>query len=132
MCRTYSLCHDGNARLSVGKGLSKYTVRIHTSIGDPNYFKMSRCAPDRNNVRPSFIESTSQQSDSLNRSDQSPPGPPTPHYNTALLTELGAKERHLKELYDAVKECPALVDAVVLAKIWVKQRSLDKVCSFVE
>ena len=36
-------------------------------------------------------------------------------------------ERHLKELYDLTQDCPAVADAVMLAKIWIKQRGLEKV-----
>ena len=108
--------------------MSKYTIRVHTSIADSNYFKMSRLSPDRNNVRPDFLESTDHQSDLQNQSDQSLPGPPTPHYNATLLMELGAMERHLKELYDVTQQCPAVVDAVMLSKIWLKQRGLENVC----
>ena len=108
--------------------MSKYTVRIHASIGDPDYFKPSRLAPDRNNVRPSFLDPKGHKPDLQSQSDQSTPGPPTPHYNTALLMELGAMERHLKELYDMTQECPSAVDAIMLSKIWIKQRGLEKVC----
>ena len=111
-----------------GKGVSKYAIRIHTSIADPNFFKWSRFAPDRNNVRPNFLNpETRHQSDSQNLPDQSIPGPPTPHYNAALLSELGAMERHLKELYNMTQECPSVIDAVMLSKIWIKQRGLEKV-----
>lgn len=108
--------------------MSKYTIRIHTSVADPHYFKWSRFAPDRNNVRPNFLQPESHhQSVSQNPSDQSALGPPTPHYNAALLSELGAMERHLKELYDMTQECPSVIDAIMLSKIWIKQRGLEKV-----
>lgn len=54
-------------------------------------------------------------------------GPPTPHYNAALLVELGARERHLKELFVCAQECPSLVEAVLLCKIWATQRRLNEV-----
>lgn len=109
--------------------MSKYAIRIHTSIAEPGYFKWSKLAPDHNNVRPNFLNSQSRhhQSDLQNQSDQLAPGPPTPHYNVALLGELGAMERHLKELYDMTQECPSVVDAILLSKIWIKQRGLEKV-----
>ena len=118
--------------LIAGKGVSKYAIRIYTSIADPHYFKWSRFLPDRNNVRSTNSlrpESHLHQSDSQNQSDQSAlqGPPPTPPYNTALLSELGAMERHLKELYDMTQECPSVVDAIMLSKIWIQQRGLEKV-----
>ena len=116
--------------LTVGKAVSKYTIRIHTSVADPHYFKWSKFTPDRNNIRSTFLHQESRhQSDSSsqNQSDQSAPGLPTPHYNAVLLSELGAMERHLKELYDTTQECPSVVDAIMLSKIWIKQRGLQKV-----
>ena len=61
------------------------------------------------------------------------PLPPTPHYNSTLLRETGAMERHLSEVFSAVQECPAMSDAIVLCKAWLRQRALDQVgsCSFV-
>ena len=53
----------------------------------------------------------------------------TPHYNAQLLEELGARDRHMKEIYSASQECPGLVDAIVLFKVWAKQRGIDKVRS---
>ena len=53
--------------------------------------------------------------------------PATPHYNAHLLTELGARERHLQEIYSASQECLGLADAVILYKVWARQRGLDKV-----
>lgn len=107
-----------------GQQLSKYRIHLHTSVLDPSFFKQSKLAPDRNSVRRSFLSTKSNQPD---QSDESDVGGPTPHYNAALLVELGARERHLKELFLSVQECPAMVDAVVLFKVWARQRGLSKV-----
>ena len=53
--------------------------------------------------------------------------PPTPHYNASLLLELGGRERHLVTLYSALHNSPGLIDAVLLCKVWARQRGLDKV-----
>ncbi len=37
---------------------------------------------------------------------------------------MGALERHLKELHEAMQDCPAIVDATVLFRVWSKQRGL--------
>jgi hypothetical protein len=36
-------------------------------------------------------------------------------------------ERHLKELYDTTQECPSVIDAILLCKIWINQRGFEKV-----
>ena len=114
--------------LLTGKGLSRYTVQLHTAIPDSSYFKHSKLRPDRNNVRRYFLSSTSQAVTS------DPPveftsDPPTPHYNTTILIELGGRERHLQTLYSSIQGSTSLVDAVVLCKVWARQRGLDKVCT---
>ncbi len=107
-----------------GKHLSKYSIRLHTSVLDPDYFKQSKLAPGRNSVRRRFLSPTSIQP---NPSDESDVGAATPHYNAAMLVELGARERHLKELFLSAQECPGLVDAVILFKVWARQRGLSEV-----
>lgn len=109
----------------LGKHLSKYVIRLHTSVLDHTYFKQSKLAPDRNNVRRHFLSSSGSLSE---QTDGSGPDSPTPHYNAALLVELGARDRHLKELFLCAQECPGVVDAVVLYKVWATQRDLNKVC----
>ena len=89
---------------------------------------LTKLGPDRNNVRRTALtqlppEASEHQCDLESDS----PLPPTPHYNATLLREQGAMERHLHDLYAAMHECPAMVDAVILCKIWVKQRGLDQV-----
>jgi len=105
--------------------LSKYSVHLHTSVLDHAYFKVSKLGPDRNNVRLNFLAS--------NGADPSvgeEAGPATPHYNAQFLVEGGGRDRHMKEIYSASQECPGLVDAVVLFKVWAKQRGMDKVRTF--
>ena len=54
--------------------------------------------------------------------------PPTPTYNAILLTEIGAKKRHLEDIFAAIDDCPAIRDAVLLYKVWSRQRCFEKVC----
>lgn len=98
-------------------------MRLHTSILDHTYYKIVKLAPERNNVRRSFLAN----GDHVSPEEEAELGPATPHYNARVLMELGARERHMKEIYAATQECPGLVDAIVLSKIWVKQRGLNKV-----
>ena len=41
-----------------------------------------------------------------------------------VLSDMGAMERHLAEVYAAQQECPAMADAVVLFRVWARQRGL--------
>jgi len=54
--------------------------------------------------------------------------PPTPHYNNALLRDMGSYQRHLHGVYTASQDCVAFADAVMLFKVWLRQRELLKVC----
>lgn len=51
----------------------------------------------------------------------------TPHYNASLLEDMQLL-RHLEELHSAVKACPPLGDAAVLAKVWLRQRGGAATC----
>lgn len=102
---------------------------MHTSIPE-SYFKLSKLSPDRNNVRRevlSDLPNVPVPSDKLQEGDSPLPLPPTPHYNNALVMEMGGLEHHLHLMYSATQECTALADAVVLCKVWARQRGLDQV-----
>jgi len=115
--------------LPAEKNLSKYCIQLHTCIPESSHFKPTKLGPDRNNVRRVALaqlpESPDCQCDPVPDADL--PLPRTPHYNASLLCEQGAMERHLHDLYSAVQECPAIVDAVILSKVWAKQRGMDQV-----
>ena len=51
----------------------------------------------------------------------------TPRYNSALLLEMGSRERHINDLYICILNCPAITDAILLCKVWLKQRGWVKV-----
>ncbi len=115
---------------------SKVAVVLHTSISDDEYFKRSKLTPDHNNVRRYYLSQLPNQSDDVQNSSiefqDSSDDPPTPHYNASLLLELGGRERHLVTLYSALHNSPGLIDAVLLCKVWARQRGLDEVlCSAV-
>jgi len=53
--------------------------------------------------------------------------PATPHYNNALLRDMGCYQRHLSDVHTASQDCEAFADAVMLFKVWLRQRELLKV-----
>jgi len=92
-------------------------INIHTSISDDQFFKRSKLSPDHNNVRLSYLHGYSEEG----------PGPATPLYNSALLQELGGRERHLTRLYACLGNSPRMVEAILLCKVWARQREMDRV-----
>ena len=54
-------------------------------------------------------------------------GTATPHYNGDLVFEMNSKKRHLEEIYTSIEECPNICKAIILYKIWSKQREFNKV-----
>ena len=40
---------------------------------------------------------------------------------------MGAMERHLSEIYTAQQTCPAMVDAIMLFRVWARQREIEQV-----
>ncbi|XP_065909651.1 nucleolar protein 6-like [Dysidea avara] len=92
--------------------VSKYVVQLYPCIPD-GVFKVSKLGPDRNNVR-----DTSAGDGQDN--------PATPHYNNALLRDMGNYQHHLHDMYTASQDCEAFTDAVMLFKVWLRQRELLK------
>ena len=52
--------------------------------------------------------------------------PATPHYNTAMLTDL-VSQRHLEVAREALSDARGVKDGIALLKVWLHQRQLDKV-----
>lgn len=98
-----------------GKVGKKYSLTIHAIIPE-GAFKRVRYIPLRNNVRSNWfdgIETRAVEEIEF----------PTPHYNHGILSDM-LYEEHLRALYNALKECPGMKDAICLFKVWLKQRSL--------
>jgi len=76
-------------------------------------FKESRLAVEKNNVR--LEGEDSELANGL---------PATPHYNNAVLEE-GRALAHLQLLHGHMNACPAMLDALLLLKVWMRQRELD-------
>ena len=47
--------------------------------------------------------------------------------SSLVLGDMGGMERHLSDVYAAQQECPAMADAVVLLRVWARQRGLSQV-----
>ncbi|XP_076350241.1 nucleolar protein 6 Mat89Ba isoform X2 [Tachypleus tridentatus] len=81
------------------------------------YFKPLRFLPRKNNIRPSWFFGTS----STLREDV-----PTPHYNASVLRDLKMVE-NLEYLYQKLESSPGVRDAILMLKVWLHQRNLDKI-----
>jgi U3 small nucleolar RNA-associated protein 22 len=64
-------------------------------------------------VRPSWFEKDTANEEAT----------ATPHYNSSVLMDM-LYESHLKTIYNSLAECSEMRDAICLAKVWLKQRSL--------
>nr|XP_017509913.2 nucleolar protein 6 isoform X2 [Manis javanica] len=100
-----------------GKDERLVTVRLHP-CPPPDFFRLCRLLPSKNNVRSAWYRG------------QSPPGDgspelPTPHYNTWVLQDT-ALESHVQLLSTMLGSALGLKDGVILLKIWLRQRELDK------
>lgn len=88
--------------------VSTFNVRLYPCISE-GMFKITKLGPDRNNVR-----DTSAGVDQEN--------PATPHYNNALLQDMNSYQHHLHDIFNASQDCTAFADAVMLFKVWLRQR----------
>ncbi|XP_013174071.1 PREDICTED: nucleolar protein 6 [Papilio xuthus] len=99
-----------------GKLSNILVVRMNLSC-DPESYKLHRFSPVRNNLRESWLFDDKVE----NSSDV---GPPTPYYNSSILSDLtnALNQDFLNETFlnrDNLKQ------AVVLLKIWLRQRKLQ-------
>nr|XP_034833632.1 nucleolar protein 6 [Maniola hyperantus] len=93
-------------------------LSVHVNlVCEAEAYKLHRFSPTRNNLRESWLLSLDQQ-------DGTEIGPPTPFYNSSILTDLTAAENQafLNETFINKEN---LKQAIVLLKIWVRQRSLQ-------
>ncbi|KAK2492692.1 hypothetical protein MC885_005880 [Smutsia gigantea] len=100
-----------------GKDEHLVTVRLHP-CPPPDFFRLCRLLPSKNNVRSVWYRGQSPPGDGS-------PEPPTPHYNTWVLQDT-ALESHVQLLSTTLGSALGLKDGVVLLKIWLRQRELDK------
>ncbi|CAH2258725.1 jg5406 [Pararge aegeria aegeria] len=89
---------------------------VHVNIVcDDETYKLHRFSPSRNNLRESWLFSTEQEGTEI--------GPPTPYYNSSILMDLTALENQTF-LNETLINKENLKQAIVLLKIWVRQRNL--------
>ncbi|XP_050665093.1 nucleolar protein 6 [Leptidea sinapis] len=96
-----------------GKLGNSLSVKIDLCCEEDAY-KLHRFSPSRNNLRDAWY---------FGGEDTSDVGTPTPYYNCSVLADLTAKLNH-EFLTQTLKNCENLKQAIVLLKIWARQRGL--------
>ncbi|XP_048484524.1 nucleolar protein 6 [Plutella xylostella] len=99
-----------------GKLGNHVSVRIHLSC-EPDAYKLHRFSPSRNNLRESWLLSEESPENATEV------GPPTPYYNSSVLSELTASANQ-EFLAGVLANGENLKQAIVLLKIWLRQRRL--------
>ncbi|XP_001365176.3 nucleolar protein 6 isoform X1 [Monodelphis domestica] len=100
-----------------GKDEHLVTVRLYP-CPPPEFFRLCRLLPSKNNVRTTWFWDKSIPEEGVM-------DPPTPHYNTLLLFD-EVLESHLHLLSAILTSSPGLRDGIILLKVWLRQRDLDK------
>ncbi|XP_072937991.1 nucleolar protein 6 [Epargyreus clarus] len=100
----------------IGKLGNHLSVRINLACEEETY-KLHRFSPTRNNLRESWLF----PDDNI---DSTEVGPPTPYYNSSILSDLTASINQ-QFLRDTFENSENLRQAVVLLKIWLRQRKLQ-------
>ncbi|KAJ1679267.1 U3 snoRNP protein, partial [Spiromyces aspiralis] len=101
-------------------------IRIIPTIAT-TVLPLKRLSPERNNVRQAFLETqllgvpTKGEGANGVSGDMQNIGPATPRYNAAILGD-ALVATCTKFIYSVAQRCPGFVDAVILAKVWWRQR----------
>ncbi|XP_020297478.1 nucleolar protein 6 [Pseudomyrmex gracilis] len=99
-----------------GRLNKKIDVIIHISVQETS-FKLNRFLPEKNSVRPGwYFGKKSLEDISL---------PATPYYNSLILHDLIMSSTN-SEIAQTIREYPNLRDGIILLKIWLRQRDLNK------
>ncbi|XP_063383076.1 nucleolar protein 6 [Cydia fagiglandana] len=100
----------------IGKLGNHITARIHIAC-EAEAYKLHRFGPARNNLRETWL---------LNKEIEtnSDVGPPTPYYNSSVLSDITASA-NIDFLKETLRNSENLKQAVVLLKIWLRQRKLQ-------
>ncbi|XP_036597850.1 nucleolar protein 6 [Trichosurus vulpecula] len=112
-------CHLKPLLLLRPAGKDERLVTVHLyPCPPPGFFRLCRLLPSKNNVRSTwFWDKTAPKEGVLD--------PPSPHYNTLLLHD-EVMESHLHLLSALLASSPGLRDGIILLKVWLRQRDLDK------
>ncbi|KDO23597.1 hypothetical protein SPRG_10792 [Saprolegnia parasitica CBS 223.65] len=91
---------------SLAKKIKGQSIILHVyPVLSEDCFSVAKLNPGRSNIR-------------------SEPAAPTPRYNNAILEDMRMLS-HLKALHTVASQSPAFVEACMLTKVWLRQRSLD-------
>ncbi|XP_028408170.1 nucleolar protein 6-like isoform X2 [Dendronephthya gigantea] len=118
-------CHNGELWKPIlllrpkGQVGDKVIIKIFITLGS-DAFKLARMSPKINNLQYNWF--FGQENGMVETAD---PVPATPHYNATILTDM-LMEKHLHFLYGKLAQHQSLIDAIVLCKIWLRQRHLDE------
>ncbi|KAL2621529.1 hypothetical protein R1flu_001734 [Riccia fluitans] len=88
---------------------TKFVLRLIPAIST-EHFDITKFGLERNNVR----EAKSKEGLAL----------PTPYYSSSIMEDMLFLE-HSSWLNSHLSKCPAMRDAISLAKVWLRQRSVD-------
>lgn len=99
-----------------GKLKNYFSITL-SLVCDQETFKLHRFSPIRNNLREAWLFSTEN-------TDSNEIGPPTPYYNSLVLNDLIALANQ-ELLNEILLKSENLKQAVVLLKIWLRQRNLQ-------
>lgn len=102
-----------------GKLGNHLSVRLNL-VCEQDAYKFHRFSSGRNNLREAWL-STSDVDSSAGNNEV---GPPTPFYNSSILSDLTASANQ-EFLNEILSKGDNLKQAVVLLKIWLRQRSLQ-------
>ncbi|XP_030026553.2 nucleolar protein 6 isoform X1 [Manduca sexta] len=97
-----------------GKLGNHLSVRINLVCEEESY-KLHRFSPTRNNLREAWLLGSEGESTDI--------GSPTPYYNSSVLSDLTA-EANQELLNEILLKSENLKQAVILLKIWLRQRDL--------
>jgi len=92
------------------KKKTRFVIRIHTVIPE-KLFRPGRLLPSWHNLQGGDEEEQ-------NTSDV---GRPSPFRNNAIVEDL-MMVSHLAQLHTTITDCPAMIDAIIMFKVWLRQR----------
>ena len=102
-------------------GASKFVVRIHVGVA-PGTFQAHRLAPGFNNVRRAATGLVASSDSSAGAgAGAGADEPATPRYNAGVLADM-FMQLQLKTFHEALVAAPAVPDALVVLKSWLRCR----------